>query len=520
MKAEFRTFLALAMVLSIAFVPMITEDSDASAYATCEGLNVSTFDDAVSMKAGGDTVINISLRNDAAGDITVRLGSSVPSGSMMGVDFSSNDFTLAKGKTVTVQATISCDRSTNHGTYSVGILFTVYNYSTATEGSSSITIVTTVTNEYASDSEFNKIFGIFDNNLPEPFNGPAASAIMTAIIWIAIAALAFAILYFITGRYFKFEDEDRRTVRKRTGIMLIVIILLHGLIETLKVYGANEDLIRIMYEITKFTDILMVAYIIWYVYKAVIRHIFHKMEKQDRLEGVDTSLIPLFNIIGEIIIWTCAAAGILSVLGINLAAILAGAGIVALAISIGAQGILTQFFGGVTLLITRPFKAGDVVRINGSSDFYEVQKIGILNTTFKNWESLDIITMPNNKVGSDNIVNATNDTTIYRLFLYYSVDFESDFNEVKRILINTASKHPDVIIDGSVSPPDVRVNNFYSTAVEVRLAVYIKDFNDRLRVTDELYISGLEDLQSNGVNIPYEKRDVHLVVKGEENTSE
>lgn len=520
MKAEFRMMIVLALVLSLSLVPMVSEDSDASAYVQCNGLNISTFDDNVEMKAGGSVVVNLSLRNDANGDITVKLGAAIPSRSMISVSFDNNDFTLAKGKSSVVKATFSSDRASTHDTYQTLITFIVYNYSAATEGSGSLTINSTVTTQYASDESFNKIFGIFDNNLPEPFNTPVASAIITGLIWIVIAVLAFAILFFISGRYFKTDVEELVSVRKKTGMLMVIIILLFGLIESLKVYGADERIIRVLSEITRFTNILMLAYITWDVYKAVIKHIFHKMEKQNKLEGVDSSLIPLFLMIGEVIICVIAVGGILSIFGIDLVAIIASAGIVALAVSIGAQGVLSQFFGGVTLLITRPFKAGDMVKINGSSEYYEVQKIGLLCSTFRNWDTREIVTMPNNNVGSDNIVNATLDSSVFRLFLYFGVDFESDFEKVKAILVETASKHPDVITDGTVSPPDVRVNNFLSTAVEVRLAVYIKDFNDRLRVSDELYTQGLIDLQAGGVNIPYEKRDVHLVLDTKTETTE
>ena len=66
-------------------------------------------------------------------------------------------------------------------------------------------------------------------------------------------------------------------------------------------------------------------------------------------------------------------AAILATLGFNLYAIITGAGIAGLAVSLGAQSMLQQFFSGVTLLITRPFKPGDMIRLGTDAAMLRVR---------------------------------------------------------------------------------------------------------------------------------------------------
>lgn len=463
------------------------------------------------MKTGGSTVLKLSLRNDSTDDISVKLSSTMNGNNPSTVEFSANDFTLSKGNTKTVDVTYSCDRYATHGDYTSSIDVTAFNYGTMKSGTASLQIMNNITSEYVSNSSFNKIMCIFDNNLPAPFNGPETSAAITGLIWLLIAALSVVIIKLIANRLLKGGKEESHDITKKTGAMIFLVIFLHGIIETLTVYGANEQLVLVLSDITEFTNIIMLAYVSWNIYKNVVKYIFHRMEKSDKIDVADTSLIPLFNMIGELVIILVAAMMIMNRLGYDLIGLLAGAGIIGLALSIGSQNLISQFFGGLVLLITRPFKMGDMVRIDNSSDIYEVKKVGLMNTTLKNWNSLEMVTMPNNNVSSAKITNITADTKAYRIFMYYSVDFESDFDLVRKSLIETAMNHPKVITDGTYSRPDVRVNSFQSTAVEVRLAVYINDFRDNIEVSDELYTQGIKDLEMNGVNIPYEKRDVLLV---------
>ena len=145
-----------------------------------------------------------------------------------------------------------------------------------------------------------------------------------------------------------------------------------------------------------------------------------------------------------------------------------------------------------------------------------MEKVGLLNSRFKNWISMEYVIMPNSKVVSSTIMNITGKTMAYRLFLYYTVSYDSDVELTKQILLEAAYNHPQVIVDGSYSKPDVRLDAFEDSAIKFRLAVYITDFRDNITVTDELNEEVFRNLCKAGIEIPYNKLDVYIKDDNEE----
>lgn len=324
-----------------------------------------------------------------------------------------------------------------------------------------------------------------------------------------IAIGAFFLLRVIVFSIFKRDKDVAKEISNKTGITIVISIIFYGMSNAAMVYGADEMLIAILQYIASFIYIPLVAYIVWNVYTNVIKIVFHRMEEQDRVAGADSSLIPLFNMLGKIIITIVAASALLSTMGFDLVAIITGAGIAGMAISLGAQNTLTEFFSGLNLLTTRPFKRGDMVTI-GDKDIYQVEKVGMLNSRFKNWISMECIIMPNSKVVDSTIVNITGKTMAYRMTLYYTVAYDSDIELTKKIILDTAYNHPQVIVDGSYSRPNVRLEEFEDSAIKFSLAVFITDFRDYITVMDELNEDVYRNLCKANIEIPFNKLDVYI----------
>lgn len=514
------TFLALLLTVSFILlaIPVTSEQSDGASMLECNGLQIVSFDNIEETSAGGSLSCLFTLTNsNTSGNISVNIDTD-RCGSPLYISSSDDDFTIKAGDYYQVHLSINADRYADPGDYSLIITFKIYNHGTSTADSCTVPIDITVKSLYLSDGSFNKIMGVFENNLPYPFNTPTASAIITALIWFGIACLVFMVLHTLTGRYFDEDEKDeRREIKIRVGSLILIIITTFGIVEAAKVYGANQFIMQSIRDISVFVYAILGSYIVWDLYKNIVKHVFHDMEEDGKIEGADTSLIPLFNMIGEIIIGVVTAAILLSLLGMNLIGILTGAGIVGVAISLGAQNTLSEMFSGITLLATRPFREGDMVRIGNDENVYEVIKVRLMNSEFKNWATLEHMILPNSSVSNSKISNMTKGSMAYRLFLYYDVGYDSDLDEVKKILLETANQHPQIIKDGSFDKPGTRVTSFDESTIQVRLAVYIFDFRDNVTVTDELITQGYKNLEDNGIDIPYERRDIYIkLTKNEE----
>ena len=513
MRKAFIMAIALSAILVAA--PVFADDSDASATVSAGGVNITIFDDSVSLSAGSSVSTSITFIDSDTSAVSVSLTCNNDVNTVFSTSIDDPEFTLDPGGSQMVSVTMTTGKLSKHGTYNVNVTATVYNYTAKTTETATIPITVEVTSSYSSDGVYNRILGFLDP-LDEPFDTPIVTATITLTIWVGLAVLAFIALRIIVFGIFKNDREAAREISNKTGLMLIISIMFYGLSNALMTYGADEMTIAVLQNISSFIYIPIVAYIVWNIYTNVIRNLFHRMEEEDRIAGADTSLIPLFNMLGKIVITVAAASALLGTLGFDLVAIITGAGIAGMAISLGAQSTLTEFFSGIGLLATRPFKRGDMVKIGDSNDIYQVEKVGLINSRFKNWISMEYIIMPNSTVADNTILNITGQTMAYRIYLDYTVAYGSDIELTKKVLLDTAYNHPQVIVDGSYSKPDARLMAFEDSAIKFTLAVFITDFRDYITVTDELNEDVYRNLCKAGIEIPYNKLDVYIKNDGED----
>ena len=507
-----RLVILLAVIsVMVLTVPFAAEDADASnSKTTTNGVVISVIDDSLSLNAGGTASTTISFRNNNT-DCYVSVfisctnnsdGAFVSSIDKKGLDLKENDLQ-------TITLSLTADRLSRHGDYTVDITATVISYGATSEvAEATIPINVTVTSSYASDGVYNKILGFIDP-LGPPLDTPTATAAITLAIWVGAAFVTYILFRIFVYFIIKRDKDAAKEISTKTGAMLVVSIVFYGLSNSAMVYGADEVVIALLQNIASFIYIPIVAYIVWNIYSNAIKIIFHRMEEQDKVAGADSSLIPLFNLLGKILIAIVAASALLGTMGFDLMAIITGAGIAGMAISLGAQNTLTEFFSGMNLLITRPFKRGDMVTIGGT-DIYQVEKVGMLNSRFKNWISMEYIIIPNSDVVASTIVNITGQTMAYRMTLYYTVSYDSDVELTKKILIDTAYNHPQVIVDGSYSKPNARLEEFEDSAIKFSLAVFITDFRDYITVRDELNEDVYRNLCKANIEIPFNKLDVYI----------
>ena len=158
-----------------------------------------------------------------------------------------------------------------------------------------------------------------------------------------------------------------------------------------------------------------------------------------------------------------------------------------------------------------------MVQIGTEKNIYEVRRIGLLNCEFKNWTNREHYILPNSAVSTSSIVNITGRTDIYRIYLYFDVDYDAPIERTKEIILKHAYNNSDVVTDQDEFKPSVRLDSFDYSYMSFRLAVYIKNFKDNIRVTGELNESIYSELVEEGIDCPYEIYDVFVKDEAKEN---
>jgi small conductance mechanosensitive channel len=234
---------------------------------------------------------------------------------------------------------------------------------------------------------------------------------------------------------------------------------------------------------------IVVLFIGLWVIKRVAKIADKTMMHRDLDVSLRTFLKSLLSI-GLKIILIVTVAGMIGVGTASFVTILGAAG---LAVGLALQGSLSNFAGGVLILIFKPFKVGDSIEAAGQSG--EVKEIQIFNTILLTGEHKTVI-LPNGPLSNGTIVNITRHGNI-RVELEFKISNHNDLNKVKQIIQSVAEKNDKVLLDQGI---DIFVGKFSSEL----LHVYVKPFclaANAPALTSELYTAVKQAFEIHGIKL-------------------
>ena len=177
-------------------------------------------------------------------------------------------------------------------------------------------------------------------------------------------------------------------------------------------------------------------------------------------------------------------------------------GSIGLAVGLAVKDNLANFAGGVMLLFNKPFRGGDYIEAQNVAG--TVQSVGILYTTLTTFDN-KTVHIPNGPLSTGNIVNYSTQAT-RRVDLTVNVDYGSDVELVKRLLLDIAEKHPQVLKDPEPLSRMVKMND---SSIDFVLRVWTLA-GDYWPVTFDLNEQTYEALVSHGLNIPFPQMTIHM----------
>ena len=167
------------------------------------------------------------------------------------------------------------------------------------------------------------------------------------------------------------------------------------------------------------------------------------------------------------------------------------------------QGSLSNFAGGVLILIFKPFKVGDYIVVGN----YEgtVRTIEILYTKLTTVDN-KVVMLPNGTLSNSNIVNVGAED-FRRLDIEMSIGYSSDLKLAKTLLNTIVNNNPAVIKDRDIK---VIVKSLDESCVTLETRVWVKteDYWDTRFTLLEEYKA---EFDKNGIEIPFNQMDVHII---------
>lgn len=250
---------------------------------------------------------------------------------------------------------------------------------------------------------------------------------------------------------------------------------------------------------------LLAALAIFLIGKWIVTRLVILMKAALTRAKVDRTLVSfLGNVanVGLLILVIIAALGKLGIPTTSVTALIGGAG---LAVALSLKDQLSNFAAGALIILFRPFKVGDFIKVNGFEG--TVSEIKMVQTSLHTPDNEEVI-LPNSVVMSNSIVNRSSDP-LCRAQVVVGVDYACDLKAAKAAVLKAATEHP-LCVQIAGREAVAHVTNLGDSAIEITLWAWTNEANlgaFRFGLNEQV----VENLRAAKINIPFPQRDVHII---------
>lgn len=237
--------------------------------------------------------------------------------------------------------------------------------------------------------------------------------------------------------------------------------------------------------------------------KLIVKYVEKLFQKKDFDETLEQFTLNLIKWFMRIMLFVL----VITQLGVQSASLVAAIGGAALAVGLALQGSLSNFAGGVLIIVLKPFKLGDWIEAEGLSG--TVKEISLFYTkidTFGNQRAV----IPNGQLSNNNIINYSfNDTR--KEAMTVRISYQDDIKLTRKIIKELIEEQEGIVKDPA---PQILVAELADSSVNFSVRYFAP-----LDVFWDIHWYMIEEtktrLQEAGITMPYPQRDVHFYDRGQ-----
>lgn len=188
---------------------------------------------------------------------------------------------------------------------------------------------------------------------------------------------------------------------------------------------------------------------------------------------------------------------VLDQLGVNVASLVAGLGLVGLAVSFAAQDTVANLISGVTIILDRPFVVGDTIALDGGL-YALVSQIRLRTTVLTTFDN-ETLVVPNKTLAQERIINYTL-TPRSRVRVEVGIAYKESIEAARAVLLGLLPGDERVLRDPA---PEVIVAELGASSVDLELRFWTEDPRHRLPLFWEYTEKSKTALDAAGIQIPY-----------------
>lgn len=259
-----------------------------------------------------------------------------------------------------------------------------------------------------------------------------------------------------------------------------------------------SEAIQLAYRIIPSLIYALLFYLIGkFLINKLVRGFQKILEKRDANPSLNSFLVGLV----KALLYVSLFIGVATILGVPMSSFLAILGAAGLAIGLALQGSLSNFAGGVLILLFKPFQVGDAISSKGFTGV--VRKIDILYTHLTTFDNQEVI-IPNGALANSEVVNLNSQPT-RRVEIKVGVAYDTDLKKAKDVILEILSKDDRI---HSSPEPMVGLSSFGESSLDLVVRMWTN--------TPELwpvYFETMEKIKEafdqQHIEIPFPQRVVH-----------
>lgn len=277
--------------------------------------------------------------------------------------------------------------------------------------------------------------------------------------------------------------------------------------DTLQEVTSNPGILRMYFEdmipdMISFALQVVLAFLIYAISVKVNKWIVKLVCKTMEHQEVDTGVIQFLSAIVKYGLYVVMIMTILSLFGVATTSVVAVLGSAGVAIGLALQGSLSNFAGGVLILVLKPFKVGDYIIQGGVEG--TVYEMALFYTKLKTGDN-KVVIIPNGTLANGVIIN-TSHMDRRRVDIVVGISYDADIRTAKDIIFKLAQNDP-----GRLTEQDaiVFVDNLAASSVDIGVRLWVKASDYwavKWRLTEDIKYA----MDENNISIPYTQIDVQI----------
>lgn len=251
---------------------------------------------------------------------------------------------------------------------------------------------------------------------------------------------------------------------------------------------------------------VLIAIFLLLIGRKVIKVLLKLLDKSFKRAGLEQSVINFISSILKVVLYVILILIIVDRFGIPTTSFITLIGSAGLAIGLALQGSLSNFAGGVLILVLKPFRVGDYIIENNDKNEGTVTEIDLFYTKLITFDN-KVIVIPNGTLANTSLTNLSLQDK-RRLDIKVGIRYDSDLKKAKDIILNILTRDDSILKDKDIK---VYVDNLTENAVVIGCISWVNTsdyFTVKWRTIEKIKIS----FDENRIEIPYNnKLDVNLI---------